>query len=269
MLKYIISLAGLTVAFIIVKSILCSKRRKELMKKPFPKEWDEILQEKLSIYKRLPDDVKAQLQGLTQIFIDEKKFEGCDGVDVTDEMRVVIAAQACILLLNRKTDLYKKLNTVLVYPHPFVSQLDLKDNPKSKVKCAGLSWTEGVVALAWDRVRSGATSAQDGFNVSFHEFAHQLDQEDGIMDGTPAFKERSSFAPWAKYCSKAYKKLKKGGKNAVKSVLSTYGATNPAEFFAVASEAFFEKPKHMQKKLPNLYNEFKDYYNLDPAEWFE
>ena len=181
---------------------------------------------------------------------------------MTDEIKVTIAAQASMLLLNRRPTYFPKLRTILVYPHTYVA----KQNGRDSVRL-GESWQNGPVVLTWDSVKGGARNVRDGKNVVLHEFSHQLDQEDGSADGAPILESRSCYATWARVLSAEYDRLRAKKKKFRRSVLNKYGATNPAEFFAVATEAFFEKAKQMKKKNPELYEELKTYYKLDPLEW--
>jgi Mlc titration factor MtfA (ptsG expression regulator) len=132
---------------------------------------------------------------------------------------------------------------------------------------AGQSWDRGTVVLAWDHVRQGAVNIFDGHNVVFHEFAHQLDTEDGTADGMPILAESSRYRPYIRVVGAAYDRFLKRVEKGRKTVLDDYGATNPAEFFAVATETFFEKPWQLKKKRPGLYEEFRQYYGLDPSSW--
>src|SRR3954468_10041717 len=245
------------------------QRRERLLQNPFPPEWEAILEKNVPIYGRLPEDDRTELQGLIQIFLAEKVFEGCNGLAITDEIRVTIAAQACLLLLHRDTDVYPKLITVLVYPNAFVSNMPqhspqgiVTEGPQGRL---GEVWTSGVVVLSWDDVKHGAADVRDGHNVVFHEFAHQLDQEDGSADGAPILPRRSMYSAWARVLGAEYAELREDAEKGRKSVLDDYGATNPAEFFAVATEAFFEKPVQLKKKHPELYEELKVYYEQDPV----
>jgi len=266
--KLAIAAVGLILTFLIVKRASRSVRRKRLLASPFPAEWEQIVEENVPLYNRLPDAMKRQLQGLVHIFIAEKTFEGCGGLEITDEIKVTIAAQASMLLLNRKTPYFPKLHTILVYPHTYVADI-VSSNGAVQISGRsirlGESWQNGPVVLAWDSVKGGTVNITDGRNVVLHEFSHQLDQEDGIADGAPILEHRARYVTWASILSKEYEALqkKKGGR----AVMNKYGATNPAEFFAVATETFFEKAKQMKKKHPELYDELKDYYKLDPVEW--
>ncbi|NNG01972.1 MAG: zinc-dependent peptidase [Desulfobacteraceae bacterium] len=259
---------GIGAAVVLFKRHRRNTRRRLALQAPFPVEWNEILNANLPPYTKFSDDLRHQLQDKMKIFLAEKSFEGCDGLTVTDEMRVTIAAQACLLLLNRPSKNYPKLSSILIYPSAYM----VKDggraphNAKTTSVRLGESWSHGTVVLAWDSVKHGARNFKDSRNVTMHEFAHQLDQADGRADGAPILEERSAYSSWAAVFSKEFEKLQKG-KRKRRSVLNRYGATNPAEFFAVATESFFEKPKQMRKKHPELYEELHDYYKVDPMEW--
>jgi len=258
----------LVAAFLIIKKLHRNAKREALAAKPFDPEWEKIIETNVPLYKRLPDSLKEQLHGLIHIFLVEKSFEGCGGLELTDEIKITIAAQACMLLLNRKTSYFRKLRTILVYPHTYVAKavssngVVVIDGHSVRL---GESWQNGPVVLAWDSVTGGTRNITDGTNVVLHEFSHQLDQEDGAADGAPILEHRSSYVTWARVLGEEYEALRK--KKRRKDVINKYGATNPAEFFAVATETFFEKPKQMKKKHPQLYDELKDYYKLDPLEW--
>jgi Mlc titration factor MtfA (ptsG expression regulator) len=264
MWKYLLPVLAvlLTIAVVFIRRHIRANIRKMLMATPFPDDWQEIIDNHVPIYKHLPDDLKDQLHGLIHIFLVEKKFTGCQGLEITDEIKVTVAAQACILLLNRKTKYYPKLKTIYIYPHTYVAN-------QGGVKGArlGESWQNGPVVLTWDSVQGGANNIHDGRNVVFHEFSHRLDQEDGDADGAPILENRSSYKTWAQVLGKEYEKLQGRTRGRRRSVLNKYGSTHPAEFFAVATEAFFEKARQMKKKQPELYEELKSYYKMDPVEW--
>ena len=247
-----------------------NRRRAKLMGAAFPENFREIIKVNIPIYQRLPEELKQQLHGLVNVFLAEKKFIGCGGQEITDEVKVTIAAQACMLLLNRKTNFYPKLKTIYVYPHTYVAKGLQNDGGlivEGKSIRLGESWQNGPVVLTWDSVTGGARNVQDGRNVVLHEFAHQLDQEDGDADGAPILENRSCYRSWAAVLGDEYERLCSKTRDRHRSVLNKYGATNPAEFFAVATEAFFEKPKQMHKKTPDLYEELKSYYQTDPLSW--
>ncbi len=221
----------------------------------------------------LPEKLKNELKSLAMLFLEEKEFEGCGGLEMSDEIRVTIAGEACMLLLNRnKTDCFPGLNTILVYPHAYIAGGKDVIGGKHVVEEVasvrlGESWQNGEVVLAWDHVKNGALNFDDGHNVVLHEFGHQLDQESGNANGAPVLKNRSSYLTWGKILSRDYMELVDKAEHHKKDVIDSYGATNPAEFFAVATETFFEKPEQLEKKHPELFEELKKYYNLDPTEW--
>ncbi|MHC4120783.1 MAG: M90 family metallopeptidase [Planctomycetota bacterium] len=267
---YVRAAIDMVLFFIIGKCPTHRARRKRMLAAPLPAEWQQIVRKNVPLYDRLPDAMREQLEGLVNVFIAEKKFEGCGGLEITDEIRVTIAAQACMLLLNRKTRYFRKLRTILVYPHTYAARTVSSDGNimiEGQSVRLGESWQNGPVVLAWDSVTGGTLNIADARNVVLHEFAHQLDQEDGAADGAPILEGRSRYAEWARVLSAEYEVLQSKKKKRRRSVMNKYGATNPAEFFAVATETFFEKPKQMKKRHPELYDELRDYYKLDPAEW--
>jgi len=243
------------------------RRREKLRTKALKPEWKEILIKNVEFYNYLSDEMKKELHGLIQIFLDEKEFEGFDGLEITDEIKVTIAAQACILLLHRETDYYPTLHTILVYPHPFYSHIKQRlaggivvEGEQGRL---GESWNRGPVILSWDDVRRSAHDHNDGHNVVFHEFAHQLDSESGANEGAPLFPNRSRYIAWARVLGEEYQDLLDHLKHHHKSDIDAYGATNPAEFFAVITEYFFEKPIELKQRHPELYEQFKNFYKLD------
>ncbi len=264
------------VAAVLVTVVYAYRRRRKRLhrrhvrSRPFPDTWREILERNVPAYSMLSEDLRRQLHGLVNVFVDEKRFEGCGGLEVTDEIKVTIAAQACMLLLNRQTRIYPTLSAVLVYPEAYRARTlvavggQLAETESVRL---GESWSRGAVVLAWDDVLSGVRDFRDGHNVVLHEFAHQLDQENGHSDGAPILEQRSSYVTWARVLGNEYKRLRDRVARHRRTLLDGYGATAPAEFFAVATETFFEKAAQMQDKRPELYEELKAYYNLDPAAW--
>jgi Mlc titration factor MtfA (ptsG expression regulator) len=246
-------------------------RRNRLANQQFPEQWLEIIEKNVPFYRLLPADDQKELQRHILVFIGEKRFEGCGGLAITDEIKVTIAAQACILLLHRKTDYYPGLSSILVYPKSYVAHSTrnlpggiVAEGPEVRL---GESWHHGSVVLSWDDVRRSAADIHDGHNVVFHEFAHQIDSSFAKGDSTPVLQSTSTFIAWARILQKEYAKLQSQVSSKNTTFLDRYGATNPAEFFAVATEYFFEKPKQLQKLHPELYEELKRFYQQDPARW--
>lgn len=247
-------------------------RHRAIRQLPFPSAWEEILARNVKHYALLPPALQQELKGHIQVFLAEKSFEGCAGLEVTEEMKVTIAALACLLLLNRRTSLYKKLSCILVYPRAYQVHGASGDGMTVSEQAQGRlgeSWDQGTVVLSWNDVSRSANNIKDGKNLVLHEFAHQLDQEDGRGDGVPILEQESMYTTWAEVLSPEFAKLQKRSAKGKRSVMDEYGATNPAEFFAVATETFFEKPAQLKLKHPLLYQEMADYYRLDPASWKE
>jgi len=245
-------------------------RRRRLQAQPFPAAWKSIIARNVPIYHRLPPDDQAELCGHIQVFLAEKYFEGCGGLEVTDEIRVIIAAQACLLLLHRQTDYYPRLVTILVYPSAYITHEDryLGNNIWEEGPDGLLGHTAsrmGSLVLAWDEAKRGAADPADGRNLILHEFAHQLDFEDSDTDGAPLLADRREYVSWARVMSREFEKLRMAEEQNKASVLDTYGSTNPAEFFAVATEAFFERSAALRHNHPELYDELARFFRQDPV----
>lgn len=253
-------------------SFIQNWRRKQISKKPMPENWRRILEDKVLYYQRLPQDKQRLLENYIKIFIEEKNFEGCAGLLVTEEMKVIIAAYACVLLLGLKTNFYPNLYSILIYPTTFIAEA--KTELPGGVVAEGQDFrlgetsNSGALVLAWDNVLHGISNPNDGDNVVFHEFAHQLDGESGTFDGTPNLHQLGQYRPWAKILAKEFKKLKAAHLKRKKTILDTYGATDEAEFFAVVTETFFEKPEKLKAKHPELFHLLSEYYQQDPNRYF-
>ncbi len=235
---------------------------------PIPSAWHDILERDVPLARGLSASERERLLRLVQVFVAEKHFEGCAGLTVTDAMKVTIAAEACLLLLRLEGLCYPTLRTVLVYPHAFIAQHVLSRHFSGIVEEAtplrGESWRGGVVVVSWDDVVRGARDAADGSNVVLHEFAHQLDQEDGVGDGAPLLPP-TALRTWARVLAAEYERLRQDAAAGRPSVLDAYGATNKAEFFAVATESFFERPVQLEREHPELYRQLQQFYGQDPA----
>jgi Mlc titration factor MtfA (ptsG expression regulator) len=258
--------------FLVIFALLKQRRRRRLQARPFPKCWLETLERNAPFFRRLSANDQAELLGHIQVFLAEKRFEGCDGLEITDEVRITIAGQACLLLLHRKTDYFPRLLTILVYPSIYVAE--------ERRHIHGYVWQEGKIArlgetgrwldalvLAWDAVRSGAADPSDGKNVVLHEFAHQLDYENYAEDGAPALETRDQQLSWQEVMRTEFASLRAAEATGIPTLLDTYGATNPAEFFAVSTEAFFERPCALRTRHPKLYAELQRYFRQSPVEY--
>ena len=265
-------LAGILFCLVLWKLILLlrDKKREKFLGQELPLEWRNIVHENVPIVRKLPDKLKSELEGLIYLFLEEKEFIGCEGLEITDEIRLTIAAQACLLLLNRKTKYYPSLYTILVYPDAFYTHNVDYAGPVKSVSVNvtyGQSHERGPVVLAWSQVYTGAYNPADGKNVVFHEFAHQLDQETGRHNGVPVLEDYSKYAPWVKIVGDEFTEFRDKIYDNQKTFFDSYGVSEPAEFFAVATEAFFEKPLQFKKKKPDLYEQLASLYKLDPAAW--
>ncbi|AZG72585.1 M90 family metallopeptidase [Shewanella livingstonensis] len=248
-----------------------NRQRNIVSRQPFPTLWRNILKKRFPYFKAMPTDLQLQLKKHIQIFIDEKQFVGCDGFEINDEVKVTIAAQACLLLLNRKTNYYPKLTQILVYPSAFIVKQNRTDiagvQSSQRNVLLGESWEYGKVVLSWNSTVEGAADPFDGSNVVIHEFAHQLDQEDGSANGAPPLRDITSYRSWSDILGQEFKQLQHCAQHHIPSLFNYYGATNPAEFFAVISETFFERPTEFYQQHQQLYKELSQFYQLDPINW--
>jgi Mlc titration factor MtfA (ptsG expression regulator) len=251
---------------------LKQRRRQQLRAQSIPPEWRSILKRNLPIFGRLPPEDQAELLVHVQVFLAEKRFEGCGGLELSDEIRVTIAAQACLLLLHRETDYYPQLSAILVYPSGYTAYEEryLGGNIWEEGGQGRLGQTERrlrTLVLAWDAAKRGAAHPADGENVVLHEFAHQLDFENYDTDGAPALATRAEYLAWTRVMTSEFEALRAADEIGMPTVLDAYGATNPAEFFAVATEAFFERPRALQVKHPKLYDALARFYFQDPVSY--
>ncbi|NOZ55041.1 MAG: zinc-dependent peptidase [Gammaproteobacteria bacterium] len=272
-------MTGLWLVFVVLSSIVFTwyvlrQRRKKhiqsLLESPFSDTQIQLLRDNLPLYRKLPSSLQHELHGHINVFLSEKLFVGVAGLTITDEIKLTIAGQACMLLLGRKTNYFSRHTTILVYPNAYRgTQIHYEGMLEIETEYKGLgeSWYRGPVVLSWDDVKRGVFDVSDGHNVVLHEFAHQLDQEDSAMNGAPLLLQQSQYISWARVLSEEYKALQQKIKKGEATVIDQYGATHPAEFFAVATEAFFEKPQQLKNKHEQLYEELKQFYHLDPAAW--
>lgn len=246
---------------------------------PFPPEWRRMLERRVPVYGRLPEADRRELEQRLQVFVREKNFEGCGGLKMTEEIKVCIAAYACLLLLHRDTDYYPALHSILVYPSTyFVPETRYVGNglvEEGRRPRLGESWPQGAVVLSWESIRRGLNGdGEPGHNLVLHEFAHQLDFEDGRADGAPQLGNgdpwllrRERQAAWARVFRANYESLRANLQKGEPGLLGAYAATNPAEFFAVATECFFERPHELRAAYPQLYEELRQFFRQDPCEW--
>jgi Mlc titration factor MtfA (ptsG expression regulator) len=250
---------------------LARRRRAHILETPFPAEWEDIARRNVAHWSLLDDDERARLRDLVQVFVAEKHWEGCGGLAMTDEVRVTVAAEACLLLLGRDHDLYGDVESILVYPSTVFAaerRAGVFERGNAVIEeseaVLGQAYKGGPVILVWDAVKRGARDPDDGRSVVIHEFAHKIDMLDGPIDGTPPLPDGAMRRSWAEVCSEVFLALKAGDAE-VRRVIDPYGARNEAEFFAVATESFFERPRALRDALPALYALLARFYRQDPA----
>jgi Mlc titration factor MtfA (ptsG expression regulator) len=249
-----------------------ARRRERLRVEPFPEHWRRIVDVRVPLASRLPPEDRQELLGHARVLLEEKHFEGAGGLLMRDEVRLTIAAQAALLLVRRDTDYFPRLKSIIVYPTGYIASGTTRDE--------GGIWTEGdesllghtqrdlrAIVLAWDEVRAGAADPDDGHNLVLHEFAHQLDFEDGSTDGTPALDSGAQVRSWAQVMGDELEALRQSADAGEPTLLDPYGAEDPAEFFAVATETFFERASELERRHPRLYDELRRFYRQDPARW--
>ncbi len=242
-------------------------QRDRLMAQQFPKSWLSIIESNLSIYSSLTSEQQKELQGYVQVFLKEKQFIGCLGLQITEEIKVTIAAIACLLLFGDRKTYFPNLRSILVYPTAYIVNEMVMNSyvvEERRVARLGESWTRDQLVLSWEQVQQDIHNWEDGHNVVLHEFAHQLDQEDGQAEGVPILARTLDYEVWKQVMSAEYLQLCDRVENGKKTVMDSYGTTNPAEFFAVATETFFEKPHQLNQKHQALYELLQRYYRLDP-----
>ncbi len=244
-------------------------QRREILAQPFPVEWLGYVSANVAYYRHLPSVEQGKLCDITRILIAEKSWEGCGGLALTDEIQVTIAAQAALLVLGFEDEFYRNVETILVYPQGFLAKTQRRGVGgmivEQTVPYAGEAALQGPVVISWADAKQGGRNTGDGRNVVLHEFAHKLDMQDGAADGAPYLQDQAQIEAWARVMSAEYQALVEATGAGLPTLLDPYGATNAAEFFAVATEVFFELPQRMQQEHPELYTVLRDYYRQDPA----
>lgn len=267
----ILLLAAAFLALAVAPSRWRRHRRAGLFAGPLPEHHRQILERNLPIFRHMPEALRAQLGGHVNVFLNEKRFLGCGGLELTEEMRVTIAGHACLLLLNRKPRYFPGFTSIFVYPDTFLVD-DVEYDGEIEIHGsdarAGESWHGGPVIVSWrDAVRS-FSGEPDGQNVILHEFAHKLDEENPDVEGLPVLTSREHYREWKQVLTRTWESLEETLETLDDPAIDDYALTSPAEFFAVATEAFFESPVRLRRQFPELYAQLEKYYCVDPASWF-
>jgi hypothetical protein len=233
-------------------------RRRRLLSEPVDPGWIAILESRVPFFAKLDAGLRDRFVADLRVFVAEKHWIEAGGMEITDEVRVVIAAAAVRLTLHLDLDVYNRLTEIVVYPSHY------RHEDKEDAAVFGEAHAWGTVVLSWDAVVEGLENPRDGHDTATHEFAHVLDRADGSFNGAPELRAREHYRAWAEVMSHHFERLR-DGERTERVVMRDYGATNEAEFFAVATESFFEKPAQMMKRTPELYDEMKRFYGFDPA----
>jgi len=247
------------------------RRRERIRETLFPETWKQLLHDAVPLYRRLPAEDREELHGHIHVLLSEKHFEGAGGIEVTEGMKLIICFHAALLLLHRETDYFPRLITILIYPGAYAVKTRTQTNRGvfSEVveTRAGESWTSGTLILAWEDVERDLASNPATRSVMLHEFAHQLDAGSGVMNGAPILSDSELRHHWPDALSDAYERLSQATRQHESTLLRPYGAKNPPEFFAVATEAFFLYPVQLQRGEADLYSALCQYFKQDPASW--
>ncbi|MFZ6861058.1 zinc-dependent peptidase [Undibacterium sp. Ji67W] len=246
-------------------------RLRYALSQAFPLPYSKILRKNLPEYSKMPTNLQMQLKRRIRQFLFQKTFVGCGGLTITDEIKVTIAGRACMLLLNRHSDVYPRLTHILVYPSAFVVPRTQMLNggvvTHTNQGLSGESWSDGRVILAWDQIIHHPVNVGHGQDVVMHEFAHQLDSESGSTNGAPLLPDAEAYRRWSQVMEAEYAKLLHATEHHHATVIDPYGATNPSEFFAVTTEAFFKKSTELAIHHPALYEQLRIYYQVEPRDW--
>lgn len=252
---------------------LARRRRNKIRRQPFADSWLRIIEENVAYFRRLTAAEQEKLKADTAVFVAEKNWEGCNGLEMTDEVRVTVAAQMSLLCLGFTDETFFMVESILVYPDAYVapSQTSLGGGVvlEGESDREGEAWYRGPVILSWADVLEDGQRDHDGNNLVLHEFAHQLDmQGDRVVNGTPLLSSNAQYHRWQQVVGSSYRRLVADCHRGHRTLIDCYGASDIGEFFAVATECFFEYPRALRQQDPNLYEIFAEYYRQDPASRF-
>jgi MtfA peptidase len=246
------------------------RRRETVRGEPVPETWSGILDQNVGMFARLTPEEQRKLLADMQVFIAEKHWEGCRGIEITEEIRVTVAAQACLLVLGFEEEYFDQVRTVLISPRDYARKgLTVTDRGlviEGEYQYSGEAWSRGPVVLSWEDVLDGGRNETDGENLVLHEFAHQLDMQNGrVADGIPPLPTEERLHAWLEVFDAEYERHRIDCRRGRYTLLDPYGAEDPSEFFAVTTECFFERPRALAVRHPRLYEQFRDFYRQDPA----
>ncbi|AXT30065.1 M90 family metallopeptidase [Pseudoalteromonas tunicata] len=246
--------------------------QKKYQDKQLTTQQQHLISKVMPVYRRLSSIQRHKLDRHILWFLDNISFLGRDGLLVSEAMKWVIAADACLLVIEKPWPIYRNVKQILLYPSAYYAGQEARDSAGlvsfHQVIRQGESWPGGTVVLSWHDVLEGNRLPGDGHNLVFHEFAHQLDQETGATTGTPHLPDATAYKNWSRVFSRAFNHLKASMAYQMPHVIHSYGATNEAEFFAVVTETFIEKPADLRQFDSELYHLLCNYYGFDPSCWY-
>ncbi len=243
-----------------------NRRRKKIIARPWPPIWSHYLKRNVRLSWGLNEAEIQQLREIVKIFIAEKNWEGLEGLEVTEEIQVTIASQAGLMLLGTPSFYFDNVRTILVFPKSFNREVT-DGGVVHQTRRAGEAWQGGPIILSWRDTLRGGRHEDDGHNVVIHEFAHALDGLDGEMAGQIIFDDPENSKRWETVVDQEFAKLCNARDRGASTLLDHYGATNKAEFFAVSTETFFERPQAFRQNHKELFELLSAYYRLDPRHW--
>lgn len=257
------------VAALVIAPLRRLKQRRELAGRPFPRRWRQLLRRRWRLYRALPPEVRLRLQRQLQVMMAETQVYGCNGLTPTEEMKLLILAQACLLYHNISRDRLANFPNVLLYPQAFVREEEAPDDlglvSRQRHVLLGESWETGRVILSWSDIEQDLTQL-DGHNLVMHEYAHQIDGQDGVMNGAPLLPSDRLYQSWSTTMEAAYRDLCARAESG-QAPLDPYAGTNPAEFFAVVTETFFTQPGLLHRHYPDVYRLLAQFYRQEPLDW--
>ncbi|WP_408097533.1 zinc-dependent peptidase [Peredibacter sp. HCB2-198] len=249
-------------SFLKLRKLRVQRRLEKMSKTPFPEQYEKMLS-RFRPYQFLTTEERKRFQTKILYFLEDKIFNAVGDLIITDEMKLLVAAEACLMITNIDGDVYPGLKNIYLMEDVFIP----KDNPVNSITGLpthsarlGEAWKRGPIVLSWNSIVQGSS-------VVFHEFSHQLDQQDGSFDGTPKLGRNGNYDKWAQVMGKEFINLRKRVMDHKRSDIDSYGATNEAEFFAVVTEYFFTRPQVLSKNHPEIYGLYKNYFQLDPSQW--
>jgi Mlc titration factor MtfA (ptsG expression regulator) len=233
-----------------------------------PEAWEQIVRSEVAYWHILDDTERQRLAGLAEHLVSNKRWEAANGFELTDEVVVTISMQAAVLVLGLDTDYFSKVTTIIVHPTTFAipgprpTAIHGMIDAGARPLLGEAHHDRGPILLAWDQVRADARHRGRGHNVVLHEFAHKMDMLDGVVDGTPLLPDRVALDRWIEVCAAELELMRRGEAGVL---LDDYAATDPGEFFAVATEVLFDRPIEFRDAKAELYDVLSAFYRQDPA----